>query len=195
MALNFHGRFLLPTMAVAILLGLGSALAWGQAAGNQDLGGWRQKLAGSLVRCRARLHALVDPLPCRGFDDTIMIRYRAQPFSSLLRADPEPVGRWTIKATITSGPNKGLEFDATVSELDDLKEIVQGKFKGSLTAKIQTAEIEGIRVKETSGISISGAKIDEPKIDKPKIDAADVSKFDAPKAAPRNKAQASRSTT
>jgi hypothetical protein len=176
MALNRNGRPLLSSaVVVAILIGV-PAFAWGQSADD-----WRRRLEGNWCDAeRGCTHwwTLFDVRV--DADNNIEIRYRDQPsFVFFVGKIQEPVGRWTIKGKITGGKHDGKEFEAAISSLDYLKEVVQGKFKGSLKAKIQAAEIEGIRVKATSGIAISGVSIDEPKIDEVKIDKP---KLDAPEA-------------
>jgi hypothetical protein len=171
MALKMQGRLLVTIVAVALFLSLGATLGWGQAKDTWEKleGKWCDSDQG----CTHWWNAY--EVEVRG-NHVITIRHRDRRFILFTGTIEKPGERWKIDGEWTSGPHKGQKFEAAVSEADDLREIVQGKIKGSLTAKIQAADIEGIRMQEISGVTISGAEIDRPKIDRPKIDEANVSK-------------------
>jgi hypothetical protein len=166
MALICDHRLPMGIVAAATLLGLGATFGWGQTTGGDT---WRHKLAGNW--CDAD-HGCAHWWTLYQIDvtddDRIAIRYRDRRrldeiFNGTIQ---EPFGPWTITLEIKGGPFDGRKFDAVVSELGSVKAIIEGKFKGSIKAKIQSADIEGIRVDAKDGIAtISNAKVDAPKID------------------------------
>lgn len=191
MALNRNGRSLPTMIAAALMLGCAPLLAWGQA--DRPIDSWKEKLEG--IWCDAERG-------CTHWWTIYEVRVRndGKGIAILTGGDPrlaffigeiqESAGRWMIKGhKLNKDGEKGEAFDAVVSELRGLKEVIEGKIKGSLRAKIQDIEIvDGIRVQETKGgdkekfqevgggIRISDAKVDDPtleitgsKIVKPKI--------------------------
>jgi hypothetical protein len=143
MALKIQGHLLKSIFAVVLFLSPGAA--WGQPAETWETleGKWCDAGQG----CTHWWNAY--EVEVRG-NHVITIRHRDRRFLVFSGTIEKPGERWKIEGKWTNGPNAGHKFEAAVSEADDLKEIVQGKIKGSVTAKIQAATIEGIGAQQIS---------------------------------------------
>lgn len=167
MALNRNGRSLPTMIAAALMLGFAPLLAWGQAqepTWDKLIGKWCDAERGCTHWWTTYDVQVRRPDP-RAPDKNDSIAIYVGRFLIFNGKIKEPIGPWVIKGhQVIDGKKKEKAFDAVVSELQGLKEVIEGKIKGSLRARIQSVEIAGFRVQEVQGITISEASIDDSKI-------------------------------
>jgi hypothetical protein len=141
---------LTSAVAAVVMLGLASAVAWGQA---EDP--WWQELGGSWCDAEEGCTHWWNQYEVEVRGRVVLIRHRDRRFL-LFRGHIEQRhkddGRWKIEAK----DKEGKIVTVTVTELKGLKELVQGKIKGKLKAKIEG----GKQVEISIPIQISEATIE-----------------------------------